>query len=366
MDVQGAVVRGQGQPFELATLQLDEPRPDEVRVKITASGVCHTDAIVRDQVYPTPLPAVLGHEGAGIVEAVGSDVDFVAVGDHVVLGFNHCGVCRLCRRGRPAYCEYLYERNFGGTRPDGSVAFSEDGKAVSSHFFGQSSFASHVNAARNSVVKVPDEVPLELLGPLGCGFGTGAGAILNSFGVRPGDTVAVFGSGAVGSAAIMAAAAVGAGAIVAVDLIDSRLEVATELGATHTVNSKTDDLAAAVADITGGIGLDFALDCTGIPAVTRQAADSLGKLGTAGLVGAPPFGAEASFEIGESLMKGWRFQTIIEGDAIPQDFIPRMIGLWRQGRFPLEKLVKSFPIADINEAFDASARGEVIKPILTF
>lgn len=366
MDVQAAVVRGKGDQFELTTLQLDELRADEVRVGVVASGVCHTDAIVRDQVYPTPLPAVLGHEGAGVVEAVGDDVTSVAPGDNVVLGFNYCGTCPHCRDGHPAYCDFAFERCFGGTRPDSSTAFSDGGSPISSHFFGQSSFAAHTNVAANSVVKVPNDVPLELLGPLGCGFGTGAGAILNALSVRPGDTVAVFGTGAVGCAAIMAAAAVGASMILAVDLVDHRLATAKEIGATHTVNSKNEDLSETVASLTGGRGVNHALDTTGVPAVTRQAADSLSKRGTAALVGAPPFGAEVSFEVGASLLKGWHFRTIIEGDAVPQDLIPRMIGLWRQGRFPLEKLAKTFPVEQINEAFEASASGEVIKPILRF
>lgn len=366
MDVKAAVVRGKEQRFEVSTLQLGELRADEVRVRVVASGVCHTDAIVRDQVYPTPLPAVLGHEGAGVVEAVGESVLGLVPGDKVVLGFNYCGTCLQCLHGEPAYCDLAYECNFGGERRDGSTAFSADGERVSSHFFGQSSFASYSNVAANSVVKVDQDVPIELLGPLGCGFGTGAGSILNALQVRPGDTVAVFGTGAVGSAAIMAAAAVGAGTIVAVDLVDSRLEVAKEIGATHTVNSRSEDLAEALSTLTDGRGLNYTLDTTGVPAVTRQAADALAKRGTAALVGAPPFGAEVSFEVGASLLKGWNFRTIIEGDAVPRDFIPRMIKLWQQGRFPVEKLTRTYPLEQVNEAFEASASGEVIKPILTF
>lgn len=366
MDVEAAVVRGKEDPFEVSTLRLDELRSDEVRVGLVASGVCHTDAVVRDQLYPTPLPAVLGHEGAGVVEAVGESVTRVAPGDKVVLGFNYCGTCAQCLDGHPAYCDLAYECNFGGSRPDGSTAFSSGGDRVSSHFFGQSSFASHTNVAANSVVKVAEDVPLELLGPLGCGFGTGAGAVLNALQVRPGDSVAVFGTGAVGCAAIMAAAAVGASTIVAIDVVDARLEVAKEIGATHTINSRSEDLVGLVATITEGRGLNYTLDATGVPDVTRQAVDALAKRGTAALVGAPPFGAEVSFEVGASLLKGWHFRTIIEGDAVPQDFIPRMIKLWRQGRFPVEKLTRTFPLEQINEAFEASASGEVIKPILSF
>lgn len=365
MKTTAAIVREAGQPLEITTLELDDPGMNEVRVKVLAAGVCHTDAIARDQIYETFLPAVFGHEGAGVVDAVGPNVSSLKPGDKVVLGFNSCGTCRQCMAGAPAYCQNFYALNFGGTRTDGTTAFSEDGTSVGSHFFGQSSFANYVNASMRSVVKVDDDVPLELLGPLGCGFSTGAGAVINSLEIKAGDTIAVFGTGAVGSAAIMAAAAAGATTIVAVDLHDSRLELAKELGATHTINSGTEDPVATIKELTGD-GIEYALDTTGVTAVTRQAADSLAINGTVGLVGAPAPGQEVSFEVGASLVRGWKFRTIIEGDTVPQDFIPRLVHLWRQGKFPIEKLVRNFPIEQINEAFEASASGEVIKPIVTF
>lgn len=233
MKITAALATAPKAPFELTELGLDDLRPDEVRVKMVATGVCHTDAIVRDQVYPTPLPAVLGHEGAGVVEEVGSMVTSVRPGDSVVLSANSCGVCEQCLTGRPAYCTDFFGRNFSGTRADCSTALGNSGSAVSSHFFGQSSFATHVNVAARSVVKVDNDLPLQLLGPLGCGFQTGAGAVINSLRVRPGSAIAVFGTGAVGCAALMAAAAVGATTTVAIDIIDSRLTTAKELGATH-------------------------------------------------------------------------------------------------------------------------------------
>lgn len=365
MQTTAAIVRSAHQPFEVTTVELSAPELNEVQVRILAAGVCHTDAIVRDQIYPTFLPAVFGHEGAGVVEAVGPGVTSVQPGDKVVLGFNSCGQCNKCLSGAPAYCERFYDKNFACTRDDGSTAFSDNGEKVGSTFFGQSSFANHTNVSVRSVVKVDDDVPLELLGPLGCGLSTGAGAILNSLGVKAGDTVAVFGTGAVGSAAIMAAAATGATTIVAVDIHDSRLELARELGATHTINSRDEDPVATIKELTGD-GVDYALDTTGVAAVTRQAVDSLAINGTAGLVGAPAPGTEATFEVGGSLVRGWKFRTIIEGDAIPQDFIPRLVHLWRQGKFPIEKLVRYYPLEQINDAFADSASGEVIKPIITF
>lgn len=366
MQITAAITRGTGEPFEIASLELDDPRAGEVQVKLTATGVCHTDAIVRDQVYPTPLPAVLGHEGAGVVEKVGEGVTTVAPGDKVVLGFNSCGSCPQCLSGKPAYCQHFYDYNFAGTRPDGTTALSDGDTAVSSHFFGQSSFASHANVSARSVVKVDDDAPLELLGPLGCGLMTGAGSIINSLSVGAGESVAIFGTGAVGSAAIMAAAAVGATTIIAIDLVDSRLERAREYGATHTINSGSEDLTARLAEITAEQGVNVALDTTGVTAVTRQAADAVGIKGRVGLVGAPALGDEATFEVGASLLKGWSFQTIIEGDAVPQDFIPRLVHLWRNGQFPIEKLIKTYPLDQINQAFEDSKSGETIKPIVTF
>lgn len=366
MEITAAITRGKGKPFEITTLELDDPRPEEVQVKLTATGVCHTDAIVRDQVYPTPLPAVLGHEGAGIVEAVGDNVNTINVGDRVVLGFNSCGECAQCLNGRPAYCKNFYDYNFSGVRPNKTTSLSENGNTVSSNFFGQSSFATYANVSVRSVVPVDDDAPLELLGPLGCGLMTGAGSIINALKVAAGETVAIFGTGAVGSSAIMAAAAIGATTIIAIDLVDSRLEAAKGYGATHTINSGDEDLAERIAEITGDRGVEVALDTTGVTAVTRQAADSVGINGRVGLVGAPKMGDEVSFEVGASLLKGWSFQTIIEGDAVPQDLIPKLVHLWRQGKFPIEKIVQTYPLDEINQAFDDSASGKTIKPIVTF
>lgn len=365
MRTTAAIVRAKEQPFEIATVEVGEPGLNEVQVKVLAAGVCHTDAIVRDQIYPTFLPAVYGHEGVGEVLSVGPGTLGIEPGDKVILGFNSCGQCLKCLHGAPAYCENFYDKNFSCTRQDGTTSFSENGEKIGSHFFGQSTFANITNASVRSVVKVADDIPLEFLGPLGCGLSTGAGAILNSLGVAAGDTVAVFGTGAVGTAAIMAAAATGATTIIAVDIHDSRLELAQELGATHTINSRNEDPTVKVKEITGD-GVHYALDTTGVVAVTRQAADSLAINGTVGLVGAPAPGTEATFEVGASLTRGWKFQTIIEGDAVPQDFIPRLVKLWQQGKFPIEKLVRTYPIEKINDAFADSASGEVIKPIVTF
>ncbi|MGW6655832.1 NAD(P)-dependent alcohol dehydrogenase [Rhodococcus sp. NPDC055024] len=364
--VTAAVARATGEPLTVECLELDDLRPNEVRVRIVASGVCHTDAIVRDGVYPTPLPAVLGHEGAGVVEGIGSDITTVDVGDHVVLSAAYCGKCVQCRSGRVAYCENLFAEDFGGARRDGSTSLSDDDGPISSHFFGQSSFSSYANVVETSVIKVDKKAPLEIIASLGCGLQTGAGAVLNDLRPSPGTSIAVFGTGAVGSAAIMAAQIAGCSTVVAIDLHDSRLELAKTIGATHTINSRTTDVAIELEKITGGEGLDFALDTTAVPAVLQQAAASLGIGGTVALVGAAAPGTDVTFEIGASLVKGWTFKTIIQGSSVPQQFIPRLVLLWEQGRFPIDKLIKNYKLDDINTAFADSENGSTIKPIVVF
>jgi len=365
--ITAAVAREHHTPLRLEQLELDDPRDTEVRVRMVASGVCHTDAIVRDGVYPTPLPAVLGHEGAGVVEAVGKAVTTVVPGDHVVLSAAYCGHCLECRAGRMAYCENLFAEDFGGRRTDGTTALSaEDGSAVSSHFFGQSAFGTYANVVENSVVRVGPEAPLEVLAPLGCGMQTGAGSVLNELRPPAGSSIAVTGSGAVGLAAIMAARVAGCTTIVAIDLHDNRLELAKELGATHTINSGRDDLAEALSTITGGKGVNYILDTTAVPGVLAKAAEALSIRGTLALVGAAAPGTAVPFEIGASLVKGWTFKTIIQGSSVPQRFIPTLVELWEQGRFPFDKLIRTYKLDDINTAFADSESGAVVKPVVVF
>ncbi|MHA7292019.1 NAD(P)-dependent alcohol dehydrogenase [Pseudarthrobacter sp. MDT1-22] len=366
MQITAAVARKQGAPFTIEQLELDALRSNEVRVRMVATGICHTDTLVRDGIYPTPLPAVLGHEGAGIVEEVGDSVVSVVPGDHVVLAAAYCGHCKRCRNGQMSYCENLMAADFGGRRLDGATALSKDGEAISSHFFGQSSFATHANVVEESIVRVDKDVPLEHLGPLGCGINTGAGTVLNELRPEIGSSLAVFGTGAVGCAAVMAARVADCATIIAVDIHDARLELARELGATHVINSKTENLADRLREITADAGVDYVVDTTGIPALLRQAADSLGVRGTVALVGAAKPGTEVSFEIGASLVKGWTFKTVVQGSSVPQVFIPRLIQLWKEGRFPFEKLVNDYVLDDINQGFEDSKSGKTIKPVIVF
>jgi aryl-alcohol dehydrogenase len=361
--VTAAVVRQKGGPFTLEQLQLDGPRADEVLVRIIATGMCHTDMVIRDQVYPVPQPIVLGHEGAGVVEEVGSGVVKVRPGDHVVLTFMSCGRCRLCEQGRPANCENFNAHNFSGARADGTGSLRDERGPIHDHFFGQSSFGTFAVANERNIVKVPKEAPLELLGPLGCGIQTGAGAVMNALKVGHGSSFAAFGAGAVGLSAVMAARAVGATTIIAVDVVPSRLALAKEVGATHTVNVKDRDAVAAIKEITGG-GVQFSLETTAIPEVVRQAVDALGVRGMCGIVGAAPPGIEIKIDVTEFMQMAKTVYGIIEGDSVPDVFIPQLLDLHLQGRFPFDKLTKFYPFERINEAASDSARGLTVKPII--
>jgi aryl-alcohol dehydrogenase len=365
--VTAAVARTLKAPLTVEQLELDDPRDDEVRVRLVASGVCHTDAIVRDGVYPTPLPAVLGHEGAGVVEAVGPQVRWVVPGDHVIMSAAYCRHCPQCTAGRMAYCENLLAQDFGGRRVDGSTALTDaSGMAISSHFFGQSAFSTRANVSESSVVRVDPAVPLERLAPLGCGMQTGAGSVLNELRPPVGSSIAVSGTGAVGLAAVMAARVAGCTTIVAIDLYESRLELAKTVGATHVVNAATEDVVEQLLRVTGGSGVNYIFDTTAIPAVLTRAAQALSIRGTLALVGAAAPGTEATFEIGQSLVKGWTFKTIIQGSSVPQEFIPRLVDLWKQGRFPVDKLIRTYPLADINQGFADSESGATVKPVVLF
>lgn len=363
-DITVAVVREKEKPFTIEKARIRGPKDDEVLVRVVATGLCHTDLIVRDQYYPVPLPAVLGHEGAGVIEALGPGVKDLKVGDHVVLTYGACGHCNPCSGGHGAYCKDFFGLNFGGGELDGSTAIQDPhGQPLHDHFFAQSSFATYALSRENNAIKVPVDAPLELLGPLGCGIQTGAGAVINSLKVRAGSSFASYGAGAVGLSAVMAARVAGATTIIAIDVVPSRLELAKELGATHTINSRDVDVIEAVRAITGG-GVDFALESTGRPEVLEQGIEALAGLGVIGVVGAPKLGTKAAFDINNLLLGGRSIRGIVEGDSVPKVFIPQLVQLYQQGRFPFDKLVKFYPLEQINQAAEDSTKGITLKPIL--
>jgi aryl-alcohol dehydrogenase len=360
-----AVLRESGQPLKIEDAWLQPPRPNEVRVRVVASGVCHTDMVIRDQLFPTPMPMVLGHEGAGVIDAVGSDVTTVLPGDHVVMTYMSCGLCLQCEIGHPAHCAKMHPLNFGGSRLDGttSTCSCSSEEPIHDHFFGQSSFSTYAIASERNVVKVPKEAPLELLGPLGCGIQTGAGSVLNVLNVGAGSSFAAFGAGAVGLAAVMAAKVAGATTIIAVDVTPSRLALALELGATHVINSREEDPVLRIREITGG-GVNTSLECSGRAEVLRQAIDAVTILGTCGIVGATKIGTEVAFNINDVMIPGKRIVGIVQGDVVANAFIPTLVNLYLQGRFPFDKLCRFYSFEQINEAMADSESGVTIKPIL--
>jgi aryl-alcohol dehydrogenase len=364
MQVTAAVLRTGNGPFTVETLEVAEPRANEVMVRMVAAGMCHTDLLSRE--LPPEFfagPQVYGHEGAGIVEAVGADVTSVVPGDHVVLSFNSCGACPACAKGRLPYCFNFSLHNMSGGRPDGTSAFTDAaGNRVGSHYFGQSSFASHTVVAQQSVVKVDPSYDLASLGPLGCGIQTGAGAVMNTLAVEAGASLVVTGAGALGLSAVMAAKAVGAGTIIAVDRHANRLELARRFGATHAISGSPAEITAQIYAITGG-GTDYAFDTTGNAAIVRASHDALNTIGTLALAGVG-FG-ELSLNF-ISMISGRTITGVMEGDSTPSEFIPLLARLNADGKFPFHELITRFPIDQINEAEAASASGAVIKPVLTF
>lgn len=354
MDIQAAVTEAAGGTFTIEALRIDAPGPGQVLVRIVACGVCHTDMVMRDGALPVPFPAVFGHEGAGVVAGVGPGVTGLAPGDHVLLSFDSCGACPACHDHQPGYCPEFFPRNFLGTLgPDqGGLWRGED--RIGSNIFGQSAFATHALAHPRNVVKVDADLPLHLLAPLGCGIQTGAGTVLETLKVEAGQSIAIFGAGAVGLAAVMAAAIAGAARIALLDRHVHRLELGRELGAT--------DIATGLEAMSGPF--DHIVDTTGVPALLGPAIDLLAPRGTLALVGAYPPEPKLAIDAAAIMSVGRRIIGVVEGGIDPQRFLPELIAHYRAGWLPLEKLVRTYPFAAIDQAVHDSETGAVIKPVL--
>ncbi|MFB8206546.1 NAD(P)-dependent alcohol dehydrogenase [Streptomyces sp. NPDC056010] len=356
-----AVLRAYEEPFAVEDVVLHtEPAPGELLVEIAGAGMCRTDLAVRRSAGRSPLPAVLGHEGAGVVVASGGGPGTEAgVGDPVVLSFDSCGHCRNCRGAAPAYCDSFAALNlFGGRAQEPPRLGDADGKALAPRWFGQSSFAEYALVSARNAVRVDPALPVELLGPLGCGFLTGAGAVLNTFRAGPGDPLVVLGAGAVGLAAVMAAVAAGV-PVVAVDRLPRRLELAERFGAVP-LSADAAGLPERVRRLTDG-GARYALDTTASPALINDALLALRPTGTLGLVAR--LHSALSLEPG-TLDRGRSVRHICEGDAVPGLLIPVLTELWRAGRFPFDQLIRTYPLADVNEAERDCEAGRVVKPVL--
>lgn len=355
-----------GKDFELVDVEIDDPRDDEVIVKMEAAGVCHTDLAIRDGHMPVPFPMVLGHEGAGTVERVGARVSKVVPGDRVAFTPAHCGTCLNCLTGHRQTCISFFPRNMSGARVDGSHGYHKDGSPIGAFFLGQSSFGTHALVDQQSVVKLPDSAAPELAGPLSCGAQTGAGAVLNALKPRVGSSIVIFGAGPVGLGALLAARALSLGAVVVVEPKPVRREVATSLGATTVIDPAAGDAAEVVRAMTGGVGADYAVDTTGIPAVIQNAVELLMPAGEVALLGTPQPGARLDLDLLDATARGIRVRGVTMGDGIAEVFLPELLSLHRQGRFPIERIITPYPFEQINEAARASTQGEVIKAVLTF
>jgi aryl-alcohol dehydrogenase len=362
VEIKAAVANAPHTPFVIEPLRLDAPRADEVLVKLAATGICHTDVAIVEQILPLPLPYVLGHEGAGVVVEVGNAVTSVAKGDHVVLTFGSCGTCRQCANGHPAYCSSQPLLNFSGRRSDGSATVhNRRGEPVNASFFGQSSFATHSISPVRNVIKVRSDAPLKFLGPLGCGLMTGAGSVLNVLKPTADSTFVIFGTGALGFAALFAAKLMGCKRIVAVDRVKSRLELARATGATEVIDTSNTDLDKALAEIGG---VDHALDTTGVPKVLEAAIRSLNVCGQLALVGASPERCMSTDIM--HMISGRVVRGVVEGDANPPEFIPFLVDKFLAGEFPIDAVSAFYPFERINAAVSDGVAGKTIKPIVVY
>lgn len=361
--MRAAVLHNPEDDYSFEDVELSEPKGDEVLVRIKACGLCHTDDFGRT--LNLPMPLVLGHEGAGIVEKIGENVTDFAVGDHVAFSYASCGHCRNCLSGMPQYCLNFNRINFGGTGADGVTKIHQNGKPVSM-FFGQSAFANYATISSRSIVKIDPDIDFAIAAPMGCGIQTGAGAVLNTLKPNVDESIAVFGCGAVGMSAIMAAVAAGCRQVIAVGGNPKSLALAKELGATDTVNRKElaegTTIAEAVAEVSGG-GVQYAIDTSGNGNMIQNAIRSTALHGKVVLLA--PTGKIADFDAGTDVLMNYR--TVIgccEGDSVPKIFIPRLIQLYKQGKFPVDKIIKTYDFADSNQARKDSNTGKCIKAVV--
>lgn len=362
LQMSAALSHGPHSPFTLDTVQIDEPRTDEILVRIVASGLCHTDLFTKGALPESVGPCVFGHEGAGIVEAVGSSITHISSGDHVLLSYRSCGKCRQCRSGNRAYCEQSHKLNSAGARTDGSTPIQQNGTPIRSAFFGQSSFAQYAITSADNTVVVDPSIDLTVAAPLGCGFQTGAGAVLNILRPEPDSTFVVFGAGSVGFAALLTARASGVSTLVAVDPVPLRRKLAEEFGAI-TFDPTTDDVVSAIRAVTDG-GSTHSLDTTGIGAVIDQGVRSLRARGTLVVAGLGP--RDINLNMADIMLNGKIIRGCIEGESNIETFVPQLVDLYTTGQFPIDRLVTPYAFTDINEAVSDQAAGKVIKPVLVW
>ncbi|MBJ7598974.1 MAG: Zn-dependent alcohol dehydrogenase [Candidatus Nephthysia bennettiae] len=361
-----AVLYEAGQPLRVEEVDLAPPQTREVRVRVVAAGVCHSDYHYMKGDLATRLPAVLGHEGAGVVEEVGAGVTTVAPGDHVVLLWRSgCGHCAYCATGRPALCAHGAALRNTGRLLDGTTRLSRDGREIS-HFLGVSCFAEAAVCPEQSVLKIDGDIPLEIAALAGCSVMTGVGAATNSARVEPGSSVLVIGAGGVGLCAIMGAQLCGAARVVAADLNPSKLRMAHEFGASDLIDASSEDVVKAVRELTGG-GVDFAFEAIGRPETVTQALRALRAGGVAVAIGVAPPAARAEISPFDLVLQEKTLKGSIYGSTRPHADFPRLFELYRRGRLPLDRLLsRRYRLEEVNEAYDAMLTGEVARSVITF
>lgn len=362
MKIKAAVVYEKNGPYKIEEVDLADPKEDEVLVKVTASGICHTDEVARTQQIPVPLPAVLGHEGCGVIEKTGPGVTEFKPGDRVAFSYAYCGHCDSCRHGMPYACDEFNDINFGGVMPDHTTRLSKNGKPIST-FFGQSSFATHAVVNISNVIRVPyDDIDLALVGPLGCGIQTGAGTVLNFLKPAFGSSIAVFGCGTVGMSAIMGAKIANCAHIIAVGGNPKSLELAKKLGATEVINRKTcEDISAEIKKITGG-GADYSVETSGTENFILAGLRCLCFKGVEAIVSV---GGEIRMNVYDDLMAEAKTMTgVIEGEAVSKEFIPKLLDYYHKGLFPFDRLIHFYRFEEINDVIANAKKDGCIKPVL--
>ena len=357
--MKAAILTALNAPLEVRDdVRLVDLGADEVHVKIVSSGVCHSDLSAQNGTIPTQFPSVLGHEGAGVIQEVGDNVRSVKAGDKVIISFvPACNHCNPCLRGQSYLCDDAGPMMM-------TPHFVIDGNPVSG-FAGCGTFSEEMIVPASAVVKVEDDIPLEIVSLIGCGVTTGVGASINSAGVTPGSSVVVFGCGGVGISAIQGARIAGAAEILAVDMLDSKLEMAKHFGATHVCTP--DHLEDLKMQITGGEGFDFAIECIGNPITIRGAYDAARRGGVATIVGVGRMEQMVQFSAFELFFGDKQLKGSMYGGANVRVFMPKLLRLWKQGKLDLESMVsKRMPVDTVNEAFRAMEEGEVIRTVLDF
>jgi aryl-alcohol dehydrogenase len=365
MRIKVATATKAGEVFTIETLDLDEPRENEILIRVMAAGVSHIDLLGRDGELPVPLPAVFGREASGWVESIGSKVSKFAPGDYVVLTFYPAYPAEPggnTGEHKSPYGPDVFDLNFSGFRPDGSSPLSRNGKSIAGAFFGQSSLATHCLARENNLVRAPKDLSWPILAAFGGDVLAGAGAVINRLHPRPGHAIAVFGAGGAGLGAIMAARLCGCYPIIAVDIKATRLELAQSLGASTVIDPDGLEPVEAIRRITG-TGIEFSLETTGIPSVARQAIDCLAQGGMCALAAMTTRDAGAALEI-RQLLRGRTVCGSLFADVAPTNFVTQLIEFHRRGDFPIGRIIREYRLEDINRAAADMVSGAAVKPIL--